>query len=129
MDDEAKVWLPAFLEEIIDYFFSSEISEPESANIIFPEEMAASYLADDEKKWIVPVVSGPPAVTSFHYEIPNQEEVLEEDYLLELLQYWAAGYFRCSNPAIQVFVTRSCGEHSRKACSIGIYKGVGRQNC
>lgn len=108
MDDEAKVWLPAFLEETIDYFFSSETSEPESTNVIFPEEMAASYLTDREKQWIVPVVSGPPAVTSFHYEIPNPEEIFEEDYLLELIQYFSIGQpdikdapilpYKCSSP-------------------------------
>lgn len=91
MDGEAKVWLPAFIEETIDYFFSSETSEPESTNIIFPEEMAASYITDEEKQWIVPVVSGPPAVTSFHYEIPNPEELFDEDYLLKLFQYFGIG--------------------------------------
>ena len=91
MDDEAKVWLPAFIEETIDYFFSSETSEPESTNIISPEEMAASYITDEEKQWIVPVVSAPPAVTSFHYEIPNPEELFDEDYLLKLFQYFGIG--------------------------------------
>ena len=115
MDDEAKVWLPAFLEETIDHFFSSETYEPESTDILFPEEMAASYLFDGEKQWVVPVVSGPPAVTSFHYEIPNPAELFDEEYVLELLEYFNIGQsdikdapilpYRCSSYDDAVDVT------------------------
>lgn len=115
MDDEAKVWLPAFLEETIDYFFSSEIDEPEAKDIIFPEEMEASYITDGKKKWIVPVVSGPPAVTSFQYEIPRPEGLFDEKYVLELFQYFNIGQsdikdapilpYRCSSYDDAVDVT------------------------
>ena len=88
MDDEAKVWLPAFLEETVEYFFKTEMAGVKSTELILPEEMAASYLADGKKMWVCPVSSGVPSLVTFDYQIPSPETLFDEDYMPELLQYF-----------------------------------------
>ena len=88
MDDEAKVWLPAFLEETVEYFFKTEMAGVKSTELILPEEMAASYLADGKKMRVCPVSSGVPSLVTFDYQIPSPETLFDEDYMPELLQYF-----------------------------------------
>ena len=88
MDDEAKVWLPAFIEEAVNYFFLDQVADLESQEIVLTEEMAASYLSANETKWIVQADSELPSCVTFWYPIPPAETLFEEDYMRELIQYY-----------------------------------------
>lgn len=86
MDDQSKIWLPVFIEETYQYFFASE---PDSTELIFPEEITTYYISSSgQKEWIVPQNTAFPAAWAFDYKVSAPLELFEESYMKELMAYF-----------------------------------------
>lgn len=89
MDEQQKIWFPAFIEETIGKFFLED-REPESERLLLPEETIAAIGNQEtyRENCIVPVLQNLPAVPEYIYQIRKPEEVLGEEWVQELIRYF-----------------------------------------
>ncbi len=89
MDEQQKIWFPAFIEETIGKFFPGD-GEPRSERLLLPEETIAAF-GGPGPRWrncIVPVIQNLPAVPEYVCQIRKLEEIFEEEEMRELIRYF-----------------------------------------
>ena len=88
MDEQQKIWLPAFLQEAMNKFFGEE--EPKSEAWYFPEEITVEY-SDDQKAEIIRT-STSLTLPHFHFSIPEPKDLfLDDARLRHLMRYFSVG--------------------------------------
>lgn len=119
MDDESKIWFPAFVEETWQHFFQAQ---PESKEMIFPEEVSVYCLADPGEKDQLSLHGTEMSACTLTYHLPKPEEMFTEDYLLRLFQYFGITERDIASAPISPFRFSSreedityLDEHTRKA--------------
>lgn len=86
MDEQQKIWLPAFLQESLRIFFGKE--EPTSEIWYFPEEITVDY-NDSEKAEIIRT-SISLTLPHFHFSIPEPTNLFLDDvHLQHLMCYFS----------------------------------------